>query len=457
MPNDIATSLPTPPAPSATLPVTSDTDTDTDADTYADTDAGTDTGADAHTDADAGTGTGAHTDADAATGARIDTEVSPPPRPFSDGALDELAANLADGAEVVGAGESTRFSRETFGVRDALLRRLVVRHGFRALAVQDSAGIGAELDRYVHGGPGTAASALADAWRPWRTEEMAGTLEWIRAFNRSHPENPVRIFGVKPVQARPADYDAVLDHVREHAPALPARAASHLDPIRTAHRSDEHVQRARGTHPGRPFADHARDALELVHSLPETTGHEDVVARMRLIVDFHERSVAGRGSFAGEPETQADAIAGFRERTGLRVVYWDGIAHTAAARTGLGMAPGSEHGSTVGSALRGRLGIGYASLAIGFHHGDLGTVAVPHPAPDTVDARLGAVDLPAHWLDLRGDTARRDWAGPAKLRVISGVYDPSRDALEHLTVGSLTDAFDVLVHIREASAVRRLP
>ncbi|GAA3080792.1 hypothetical protein GCM10020000_78320 [Streptomyces olivoverticillatus] len=61
------------------------------------------------------------------------------------------------------------------------------------------------------------------------------------------------------------------------------------------------------------------------------------------------------------------------------------------------------------------------------------------------------MDLPAHWLDLRNDAARRRWDGPAKARVISGVYDPSRDAAEHMAVASLADAFDVLVHIRQVS------
>jgi erythromycin esterase len=91
---------------------------------------------------------------------------------------------------------------------------------------------------------------------------MTATLEWIRAFNQDHPNDPLRIFGVKPVQAQPADYDAVLDHVRRSAPERLAEVASHLEPIRTTHHTDEHVQRARGTHQGRSFVDHARDAIE---------------------------------------------------------------------------------------------------------------------------------------------------------------------------------------------------
>ncbi|MDT0457297.1 erythromycin esterase family protein [Streptomyces sp. DSM 41527] len=100
--------------------------------------------------------------------------------PLSAATLDELAEKIAAAATVVGIGESTRSSRETFGVRDQLFRRLVQDHGFRALAVHDSARIAAGLDRYVHAGEGDAASALDNAWRPWRTAEMAATLECIR-------------------------------------------------------------------------------------------------------------------------------------------------------------------------------------------------------------------------------------------------------------------------------------
>ncbi|MFF4182562.1 erythromycin esterase family protein [Streptomyces sp. NPDC001691] len=377
--------------------------------------------------------------------------------PLSGAALDELAGRLAPAAVIVGIGESTRFSRETYGIRDQLFRRLVRHHGFRALAVQDSAGVGAELDRYVRGGGGTAAAALRHAWRPQRTEELAASLEWIRDFNRDHPHDPVRVFGVKPAQAGPDDYDAVRDFVRGAAPERLAELASHLDPISTAHQMDEHVQRARGVHPGRPFAEHARDALGLLMSVPGAEDSDGLLARMRLIVDFHEHSVAGRGSYAGEAEAWAGVIGAFHRRTGARVVYWDGIAHTASSETVLGMAPERGPQPTVGGLLRERFGSGYVSVAIGFHHGHLGTVDVPGPSRDLIDARLGEVALPAHWLDLRLEAVRARWEGPAKARVISGVYDPSRDAAGHLAVASLPEAFDVLVHVREVSAVHWLP
>lgn len=374
-------------------------------------------------------------------------------KPLPDTALDELADTIAAGATIAGLGESTRFAHETFGVRDQLFRRLARQHGFRALALQDNASVGATLDAYVSGGTGTAASALQSAWRPWRTAEMAAALEWIRAFNQDHSSDPIRIFGVKPAQARPADYDAILDHVRRAAPHRLAELAPHLEPIRTAHEIDEHVQRERGLHPGRHFAEHARDALAIVEQLPG----DAVLNRMRLIVDFHERSVAGRDNYAGEARTWAERIIDHQRRTGRRVAYWDGIAHTSAAPATLGLAPQRGSQPTVGSVLRHHHGAGYVSVAIGFHHGDVGVATVPEPAPDWLDARLGATDPSAHWLDLRTGDLRRQYEGPAKARVISGVYDPSRDTAEHLAVSSLPEAFDVLVQLHEVSPVRWLP
>lgn len=370
-------------------------------------------------------------------------------------ALDRLASMMAAGSSVVGIGESTRFSHETFTVRSRLLQRLAEHHGFRALALQDDAIVAAELDAYVTGDHGTAVAALADAWRPWRTAEMVATLEWIRRFNQRHPGESFRIFGVKPTRARPADYDAVLERVRTLAPERLTETSSYLEPIRTAHDIDEHVQRARGSHPGRTFAERARDALATIRALPDIDADDPAVARMRLIVDYHERSVAGRDSYSGDAEQWADAIEDYQRRTHRRVVFWDGIAHTAATAVTLGLAADRGPQPTVGSVLRGRYHEQYVSVGIGFHHGDLGVV-VPEPAADLIDSVLGEVDLPAHWLDLRTAESRRRWGGPAKLRVISGVYDPSRDAVEHMAVTSLSEAFDLLIHIREASAVQRL-
>ncbi|MFI6958942.1 erythromycin esterase family protein [Nocardia sp. NPDC050408] len=362
-------------------------------------------------------------------------------------------------ATVVGLGESTRFSRQTFGLRERVFRVLVEEYGFRTLAVQDGARSGERLDAYVRTGAGDPESVLAGAWRPTRTAEMAVALEWIREFNQEHPNDPVRILGVEPPRAEPSDYDVVLDYVRQQAPDRLAAIESHLDPIRTAHQIDEHVQRHQGIHPGRPFIDDARDASALFEKLPVTTEFENALTHLRLIVEFHEKSVAGQGGFARDERPAANRVIQWQRDTGAKIAYWDGIAHTAALTLGAGPAESSEFRGT-GSYLREHFGARYISVAIGFHHGNLGMAVAPEPLPDLVDSTLGTVDLPAFYIDLHSDAPEsvRLWLhGPAKLRTISGIYDPAKDATAHTTVRSLVDAFDALVHIRETSPVHWLP
>ncbi|MBF6437562.1 erythromycin esterase family protein [Nocardia cyriacigeorgica] len=370
--------------------------------------------------------------------------------------LDPLIARLAE-ASVVGIGESTRFSRQTFGVRERIFRALVQQHGFRALAIQDGARSGERLDAYVRTGQGDPATALAGAWRPWRTADMVAALDWIRAFNEQHPDDPVTVFGIEPPAAEPADYDAVLDHVRTEAPDALAQLRSHLDPIRTAHRVDEHVQRHQGIHPGRPFIEHARDALHLIEQLAGVP--EEIAARMRMIVDFHQYSVAGQGGFARDERRSAETIIERQRRTGAKIVYWDGIGHTAGADAGVGRTdPALFRGA--GVHLRAEFGAQYRAVAVGFHHGDLGVAIAPDPAPDLIDAQLGAIDLPAFFVDLHGDAPEpvdRWRRGPVKMRTISGIYDPAKDDEAFITVGSLADAFDVLIHVRASTPVEWLP
>ncbi|GAA3080801.1 hypothetical protein GCM10020000_78330 [Streptomyces olivoverticillatus] len=127
------------------------------------------------------------------------------------------------------------------------------------------------------------------------------------------------------------------------------------------------------------------------------------MARMRLIVDFHEGSVAGRGNLAGDA-VWADTISDAQRRTDLRMVYWDGISHTSAAERVVGLAPERGRQASVGSALRERYGARYVSVAIGFHHGDLGVAVVPElgRGSDRREARRGG--------------SARTLAGPAQRR-----------------------------------------
>lgn len=269
---------------------------------------------------------------------------------------------------------------------------------------------------------------------------------------------------MEPPTAEDADYDELLAYARRWSPRRLAELEAHLTPIRSAHRIDEHVQRHQGIHPGRPFAEDARDALALIESLPAPADTDAAAARTealghaRLIVEFHENSVAGRGGFAN-PVAPAQPLIDHHHRTGARIVYWDGISHTSGSDPRL-VGTATDRFNAEGGQLRAHFGAAYQSVAIGFHHGDLGVAVAPDPGPELIDAALGTVDLPAYFVDLRADApaaATRWRTAPARARVISGVYDPARDEDAYIAVESLAAAFDVLIHIRETTPVRWLP
>ncbi|MEV0321694.1 erythromycin esterase family protein [Streptomyces sp. NPDC050658] len=103
--------------------------------------------------------------------------------------LDELVRN----AEIVALGVSSRATRELSVAQHRLVRRLVEEHGFRSLLLEgdDPARLG--LDAYVLTGAGDPAALLSGARSFWRTEEILGTLRWLRARNARHPDDPVRL------------------------------------------------------------------------------------------------------------------------------------------------------------------------------------------------------------------------------------------------------------------------
>jgi erythromycin esterase len=113
----------------------------------------------------------------------------------------------------------------------------------------------------------------------------------------------------------------------------------------------------------------------------------------------------------------ADAIIAWHERTGHRIVYWGGLAHTANELA---------TGKNAGSYLRARFGSGYVSIAMTFHHGSLPS-PVDVPPANYVEAVLGAVALETYLLDIhdRWPESVSEWLdAPVKTRLIGpGVHE----------------------------------
>jgi erythromycin esterase len=371
-----------------------------------------------------------------------------PSDPLTD--LAPLAKLLAD-ARIVGIGESTRAGHEVALLGHRVLRVLVEELGFRTLALLDDEAAVATVDAYLRTGDGDPREALAQLWRPWRDEEMLDVVEWARSFNRDHPDDPVGMVGLEPASAQPADYRAVLDYVSTVDGPV-AELRRHYDTIRTAHEVGEHVQSSRGTHPGRPFVEHARDAYDLVAALPGSAG---VLDKAQRIVDFHARSFAAGGVDLGAIQRRAvTVLTTMLADPGTKIAYWDGLALTANAAK-LEVTLLSEPFDTIGHELRRRLGAGYFSLLIGFGEGELGDLhaglRAPAPMAGSADAELAAAGPDRYLLDLHAphsDLVAHWLHGPHRLRIIPGIYDPAADAEHYVLTGALDEWFDALLHVR---------
>ncbi|MGH8793484.1 MAG: erythromycin esterase family protein [Stackebrandtia sp.] len=373
--------------------------------------------------------------------------------------LEPLIEAVGD-AVVVGLGETTRASRELFAIRMRIFRLLVERLDFRGLAIQDDQGIVAGLDEYVRTGEGDPRRLLSEVWAPWRTEETAQALEWVRAFNASNPDDPIHVFGVSPAKARLFDYDAVADYVRRVAPRRLDELESCYGVIRTAHDVGEHVQRFNGTHPGRPFVEHARDAVDLIASLPDGDGKAGALRHARTIVEFHGSSIAASTGFDSSARFASDAILQWRRDTGGKVAYWDGVAFVAGGGPFEVKIAKGERSHGAGSLLRRHLGEGYLSVLLTFHHGLLhGGVEVPVPPSDYVETTLDRANFDAYCLDLRAPAPSdvTEWLADAhKTRVVPGIYDPAEDAEHHVVASRFSEWFDALVYVREITPTRML-
>lgn len=324
-----------------------------------------------------------------------------------------------------------------------VLRLLVAERGFRVLALHDDESVIAELDEHLRTGAGEIRALMAGMWRPWQNIETAGVFAWLRTWNVAHPDDPVRVAGLTPPTARLAHYDAVLDHLRRVDPEHVEEVASRYATLRSAHRIGEHVQLARGIHPGTPFAELAREARAFVP--------DGAVAAADLIVRFHESSIAAGADLDAGAAAGAAAVLRLRETTGQKIVYWEGLAHTANAPRVAMPAMGMTMRS-VGARLREELGERYLSLAIGFGRGRIHETEVPPPAAGFADATFAAAGPPTYLLDLRGGPAGAvaQWLGrPHKVRVIAGIYDARHDADHHVAGGALDEWFDVVLRIRE--------
>ncbi len=142
--------------------------------------------------------------------------------------LDDMAAldSMFAEATVVGLGETTHGTREFFQMKHRMLEYLVERHGFTVFGIEANRTECRAINDYIQTGNGDPKEALAGIYFwTWNTHEVLDLIEWMRAYNASHPKKLQFVgFDAQTPDVAARNVDAFLAKVDASAPERAAVA-----------------------------------------------------------------------------------------------------------------------------------------------------------------------------------------------------------------------------------------
>lgn len=104
---------------------------------------------------------------------------------------------IPSGAKMIALGEATHGNAEFEQLRLTVFRQAVEQYGVRAFALEGDFGGCEQVNRYIHGGNGTAEQAAAAiGFAIYRTQEMADLISYMRTYNESAaPGEDLQFYG----------------------------------------------------------------------------------------------------------------------------------------------------------------------------------------------------------------------------------------------------------------------
>ena len=119
-------------------------------------------------------------------------------------------------ARVVALGEATHGNAEFQQLKLDVFKVMVEKYGVRAFALEGDYGGCEAVNRYIHGGEGTAQEAVAAIGFPiYRTEQMEQLVSWMRDYNVTASEEDQLCFYGFDMQRYEYNYKYLLDAARE--------------------------------------------------------------------------------------------------------------------------------------------------------------------------------------------------------------------------------------------------
>lgn len=381
--------------------------------------------------------------------------------------LRPLARMIGD-ARVVGLGEATHSSHDFFAMKHRVFRHLVEEKGFRTFALEASWSTGLRLNDYVLYGKGDPRRIMRDEfqrdYRLWNNSEYLELVEWMRAYNRQHPEDPVRFMGDDFAYNGPELYDMVTDYVARNHPDLLDRVNGLYRGLRPTVQAGEYIER----YLNRPLAERREmavrtgEALELIKGAGGTGPAYDWAVQHATAVD---QTARGYDFDAEDPEQvaacmlyrdriMADNVAWWQRHTGTKVLL---SAHNA--HVGYVTHEPERYPKMQGAFLRDELGRAYASVGFTFDRGSFNATGpdgrlqrftVGPAAPGSNEATLDRVRHRDYVLDLRTTpAAARTWLSTARPTRSIGTDYPEADRDI-----ALAPSHDILIHLHRVEASR---
>ncbi|HEY5949357.1 MAG TPA: protein-L-isoaspartate(D-aspartate) O-methyltransferase [Kofleriaceae bacterium] len=409
---------------------------------------------------------------------KLIAECAEPIARIDDAPIDALLERIGD-ARVVLLGEATHGTSEFYRMRTRITQELILRRGFRAVAVEADWPDAAAIDRYVRG-----KQPQPRRWVPftrfptwmWRNAEIHELIEWLRAYN-TETDRDVSFSGLDLYSMYTSAYEVVryLDRVDPTAAVAARERYGRLTPW-------QHDPAAYG-----------RAALVSRMQSCES----DVVAMLRdLLAKRIEYSSQDGDEFfdaaqnarvvAGAESYYRAMYYGAAESWNLRDQHMFDTLRSILAHRGDAKLVVWEHNSHVGDAsatemaVRGELNVGQLCrnefgdnvFVVGFGT-DHGTVAAAHnwdepmermrvrPArSDSYERLCHDAGIPAFMLHLREparDALRDELSDPRLERAIGVVYRPQTELASHYFQAILPVQFDEYIWFDESEAVHALP
>jgi erythromycin esterase-like protein len=401
---------------------------------------------------------------------------------------DAVLEHIGD-ARLVLLGEATHGTHEFYEERARITERLIVEHGFTAVALEADWPDAYRVNRYVRGegADRDAEESLRDFQRfpswMWRNAAFLGFVGWLRDYNSAVPDRQrAGVYGLDlyslfssieavvqyldgvdaPAAARARARYACFDHFNEDSQAYGYASTAGLEDTceREVVAQLVELQKASGA-----YANRDGTLAEDEYFFAEQN------AGLAMNAEEYYRSMfRGRAtSWNLRDRHMVDTLDALMQHLGRRqpnpkIVVWANNSH-------LGNAGATEMGRrgelSVGQLVRTRFGTSARLIGFTTHDGTVTAASewggpaelkqVTPSLPGCIEHFLHETEIPRFFLDLRGHRRSLDGFQHSYLeRAIGVIYRPETERMSHYFETRLLDQFDSVIHIDHTRAVEPL-